>query len=281
MWIDIIITTGCTAALFILVYVASIFPGKNLRERLKALKGWNYAHRGLHDASEGIFENTLPAFKRAVENGYGAELDVQLTSDKIPVVIHDFDLNRICGVDKKVSELTYEEISGYRVMGGEAAIPRFEDVIRIFEGKAPLIVEVKLAGKNTEICSWIDALLSGSKLEYCIESFNPRVVYWYRKNRPGVIRGQLSSDFLKEKSKGSFWLKFIMKNLMTNFLTKPDFVAYNHLFSNSFALRIYRKLFNGFTVAWTTETPKEHAKAEQHFDLIIFENYLPESRKQI
>ncbi|NCU25528.1 glycerophosphodiester phosphodiesterase [Candidatus Nomurabacteria bacterium] len=272
----------CLALLLSLIYVLAIFPGSKgikKKESLKSLKGWDYAHRGLHDASAEIYENTVPAFERAVKNGYGAELDVQLTADKIPVVFHDFDLKRMCGVDKKVSELKYDEIIRYPIMSGDSVIPKFEEVLRIFEGRAPLIVEIKLSGNNTESCEYIDKVLSEHKVDHCIESFNPWVVRWYKANKPGTVRGQLSSDFFRDKAKGQFWLKFIMKNLMTNFLTQPDFVAYDHASAGVLAFRIYRKLYKGFTVAWTIRTADEHEKACRDFDVQIFESFTPERNR--
>lgn len=272
----------CLALLLSLIYVLAIFPGSKgikKKESLKSLKGWDYAHRGLHDASAEIYENTVPAFERAVKNGYGAELDVQLTADKIPVVFHDFDLKRMCGVDKKVSELKYDEIIRYPIMSGDSVIPKFEEVLRIFEGRAPLIVEIKLSGNNMESCEYIDKVLSEHKVDHCIESFNPWVVRWYKVNKPGTVRGQLSSDFFRDKAKGQFWLKFVMKNLMTNFLTQPDFVAYDHASAGVFAFRIYRKLYKGFTVAWTIRTADEHEKACRDFDVQIFESFTPERNR--
>ena len=66
------------------------------------LEGFRYAHRGLH--GPGVPENSLAAFRRAAEAGYGAELDVHLTRDGRLVVIHDGDLERMCGVPGRVAE---------------------------------------------------------------------------------------------------------------------------------------------------------------------------------
>lgn len=61
-----------------------------------------YAHRGgLHNNKNSNPENSMTAFKLAIENQYGIELDVQLSKDGIPVIFHDFDLKRACGIDKK------------------------------------------------------------------------------------------------------------------------------------------------------------------------------------
>ena len=62
------------------------------------------AHRGLHGGD--IPENSMPAFERAVDNGYNIELDVHITIDGVVVVFHDDTLTRVCGVDKKIADCT-------------------------------------------------------------------------------------------------------------------------------------------------------------------------------
>lgn len=110
------------------------------------LRQFRYAHRGLHDREQGIPENSLAAFRRAVEQGFGAELDVHLTKDGRLAVIHDDSLLRTAGADVKASELTAAELGQYRLEGTDEKIPFLEEVLPLFEGKAPLIVELKVEG---------------------------------------------------------------------------------------------------------------------------------------
>ena len=105
------------------------------------LEGFRYAHRGLH--GPGVPENSLAAFRRAAEAGYGAELDVHLTRDGRLVVIHDGDLERMCGVPGRVAEKTAEELAALRLAGSEEHIPLLEEVLPLFAGRAPLVVELK------------------------------------------------------------------------------------------------------------------------------------------
>ena len=112
------------------------------RRDWKKLRGWRYAHRGFHDKPR-IPENSLPAFKRAVQCGFGAELDVHLMKDGHLAVIHDASLKRTAGADVLVEDLTAEELRQYTLEGTEYHIPLLEEVLPIFAGKAPLIVELK------------------------------------------------------------------------------------------------------------------------------------------
>lgn len=256
-------------------YLFLIYPGRRRDDRLKPLLGWDYAHRGFHGMAPGTPENSLKAFEAAVRNGYGAELDVQLTKDGQVVVFHDFDLKRMFGVDRKLNELPYSDISTLLLPGSDSVIPLFADVLKIFERKTPLIIEIKASGDGKATCRKVDALLSTYKGTYCIESFNPYVVEWYRKHRPGIIRGQLASDFFREKSKAHPLVKLSMTYLLLNFKNRPDFIAYNHIDTGNLSFRLCRKLFRTFAVAWTVRSREQYAEAGKNFDCIIFENFMP------
>ena len=214
----------------IIVYIKMIDPGKKRKHPVLNVK--YYAHRGLH-GEEGIPENSMAAFKKAKGSGYGIELDVQLTKDGVMVVHHDYDLKRTCGVNKKIADLTYRELCRYRLMGTRERIPRFVEVLREVDGKVPLLVELKMETCNRKLCKKVAKALDQYKGLYCMECFHPYALYWFKKNRPEVIRGQLSEQFLKEKEEGTLIRKigyFIVKNLLTNFITKPDFIGAGTLF---------------------------------------------------
>ena len=93
------------------VYLWAILPRMTARpDRSPLLAQRCYAHRGLHDNATDAPENSMAAFRKAVEAGYGIELDVQLSKDRIPVVFHDETLRRVCGVEGKVRDYTFEEL---------------------------------------------------------------------------------------------------------------------------------------------------------------------------
>ena len=162
---------------------------------LPALFGWSYAHRGLH--GDGVPENSLLAFQRAVEAGYGSELDVHLLADGNLAIMHDSLLKRTTGADGRIEDLTADQLSCYKLEGTEESIPLLSDVLSLYGGKAPLIIELKPVGNNiTQLCEKTCALLDHYKGVYCVESFDPRCTFWFRKHRPDIIRGQLIESFL-------------------------------------------------------------------------------------
>ena len=105
------------------------------------------AHRGFSEKSP---ENTFPSFDLAIESGfYNFEFDVQLTKDKIPVIIHDSDLFRTTNVHGLISEKEYAEIeflqakNGFNVHGKNYIIPKLDDLLIKYKDKANLHLELK------------------------------------------------------------------------------------------------------------------------------------------
>lgn len=267
-------------AVTVLLYFWLIMPRIVARPDMSAFKNQYFAHRGLYDREKSVPENSLKAFRRAVNRGYGIELDVQLSKDGIPVVFHDFTLDRVCGVKGRVAEFTCEELQQFSLWGTEERIPKFEDVLKLVNGKVPLIVELKIESTNVAVCPLADRLLSEYRGAYCIESFNPFGLAWYRCNRGRVPRGQLSDAFLKEEYRNvrglDRFLYFILQNLLTNFLSRPDFIAYHHPYAGKFSFKLCRKLFRAVTAAWTIRSEEELSSSRKDFDIYIFECFIPE-----
>ena len=265
-------------AVLIVLYFLAIKPRLSRQKQWAPFKGVYYAHRGLHDNESEAPENSLPAFKKAVKAGYGIELDVQLTKDRVPVVFHDFTLERACGKPGKVYEYTYEELQQFPLFQSNERIPKFEEVLKVVDGKVPLIVEIKLEWMDLTVCAFVDKLLKEYKGMYCIESFNPLVLTWYRRYHNDVLRGQLSDAFLKEGEYRGV-LYWILQNLLLNWMTKPDFVAYNHKYADNLSRRLCRKLYKNMAAAWTIKSQQELEAAKEEFDVFIFDSFIPKKQK--
>lgn len=271
----------CIVIVVLVLYLFLIMPRMLHRPDRTPFLGVLYAHRGLHDNATDAPENSMRAFEKAVEAGYGIELDVQLSKDKIPVVFHDFTLKRVCGAEGKVSDYTYQELLAFSLCDSDQKIPKFEEVLRMVAGKVPLIIEYKIPGGLTEVCPIADQLLQHYQGIYCIESFNPLGLIWYKKNRNGILRGQLADDFIKSGEKEfSKSLYFALHHLLFNFLTKPDFIAYNHQRYKDISRQLCRYLFGCLAVAWTVKSNKELADRKGDFDLFIFDSFVPGDNKE-
>lgn len=252
-------------------------------------------------------ENSLPAFAAACQMGYGIELDLHLSRDGQVVVIHDDDLKRVAGDGRKVSDLTYAELQQIPLSsvhgsntGGEAInygpvstagrrarharrspetafvhVPLLSDVLRLVDGRVPLIVEYKMGRVlDRQLMESADILLAAYKGPYVIESFNPLVLAWYRRYRPSVCRGQLAVSFHGRISSSEQLCQAMAGSLLFNWLGRPDFVAYEWHSGSSVPMKLFRAL-GGIPVAWTVRSRQAECEAAAMFDHFIFEGYLP------
>lgn len=242
---------------------------------MKDLRGWAYAHRGLHGA--GVPENSMAAFQAALEGGYGIELDIHLLKDGNLAVIHDSLLNRTTGQPGHIEDLTTEDLKNYPLEGTGETIPEFMDVLTLYNGKAPLIVELKpVNGNHAALAQAACDMLESYKGVYCLESFDPRCISWLKKNRPQVIRGQLTENFFKSRNELSDVLRFALTHCLTNIITVPDFIAYNFPHRNdSISNWLCRKLWKAQGVSWTLRKKEDYDTAVKEGLLPIFEGFRP------
>ncbi len=258
------------------IWLFLIFPGRPSEGQKKTFGGRYFAHRGLYDNDAGVPENSLAAFKRAVDSGYGSELDVQFTKDKRLIVFHDNDFKRACGVDRPVWEMSFDEVRGLSLFGSDERVPLFSEVLKCVDGREPLIVEIKAEGVDTAwYCEVFEATrreLRDYKGEYCIESFHPYVVRLVKRYMPSVLRGQLvtgSSDY----SGLSAFAARALSWLLTGFYTRPQFIAYNERYIGR-PLRAAKRL-GAMSVMWTVRTLERCRELEKSEDAIIFERCEP------
>ena len=256
-----------------MLYIGSV-GGRTGHPGLKALRGWSYAHRGLH--SEGIPENSMAAFRAALDHGFGIEFDLHLLKDGNLAVIHDSLLKRTTGAEGRIEDLSTEDLKNYHLEGTSETIPTFRQLLDLYAGKAPLIVELKpVDGNHAALCEAACNMLEDYPGVYCVESFDPRCVYWLKKNRPRIIRGQLAENFFRSNSTMSSWLKFVLTHSLSHFFTMPDFTAYKFADRKNLSTWICRKLYCVQGVSWTLRTKEEYDAAVREGWLPIFENFIP------
>ena len=236
----------------------------------------DYAHRGLHDNEQGVPENSLIAFKYAVERGYGIELDIQLTADGEAVVFHDYSLKRMCGEDVKLSTLTLAQLKNYRLVGTKYTVPTFKEVLELVDGRVPLLVELKGESGNTALCPVAAELLESYGGAYCVESFNPLLLRWFKKNRPDVVRGQLVTNLIKSKGAGNLFRNFMLSSMLTNFLSRPDFIAADERYLKDMSVRFCCAVFGTKMFVWTVRQKEHFDINRENGDFSIFEGFEPE-----
>ncbi len=244
----------------------------NRADRAPFMRNIFYAHRGVFDNESDAPENSLAAFRKAVDAGYGMEMDIQLTKDDQLVVFHDATLKRMCGADGNVWDYTLEELQQFKLAKSNERIPTFEEVLNLVDGRTPLIIEYKMDRPLTKVCELGDKLLTQYHGDYCIESFHPFALMWYKKHQPDVLRGQLSGNMAKEtKNPKLKKIYTLVTYLLTNILTRPDFIAYDHRYVNNISRRVCRWL-GALSVTYTIKSVERYEEVKNEFDLFIFDS---------
>lgn len=254
------------AVLLASVPLFMLAPGRVTKRQRAPFQNVNFAHRGLHSRDKSVPENSLEAFELASRAGYGIELDVQLSKDGQVVVFHDDDLKRVCGVDCRVDEKTYAELTELRLCGTEYTVPLFTEVLATVRGRSPLIVELKRGRRNIELCEKTYALLAEYRGDVCIESFDPFIVAWFRFHAPDLLRGQLTSQRDDLGGNLGAWLS---SRMLIGCIGRPQFIAHR-TGKKSFGVKL-AELLGAMRVTWTAHDRSEEAKC----DTVIFEAYRP------
>ncbi len=246
----------------------------------KKLLGRRYAHRGWH-MKPAVPENSLAAFRRALDKGWGAELDVHLLKDGTLAVFHDSDLRRCAGEEGDIEDLDREGLARLRLEGTEEPVPLFDEVLALFEGKAPLIIELKSHKNNYKaLTEAVIARLDRYTGDYCVESFDPRVLMVLRRERPAILRGQLAMDFRPGGEPLPGWQRFVLRNLLMNFLTVPDFIAYRFEDRQRLALKLCRRVWGVKEASWTLRSMDDLLTAEAAGAMPIFECFDPDQKRE-
>lgn len=273
---------------------------------LSEILKYRYAHRGLH-SKPVVPENSLLAFQKAAEKGFGIEFDVHLTLDGKLAVIHDSSLRRttsrrsdhlpllpehaaeeckiITACTARIEDITLEEARFFTLEESEERIPEFREVLDLIAGRVPMIIELKpVGGNHEELTDKVMAELSDYEGLYCVESFNSFAVLYLAKAYPEAVRGQLGSDLIadynarveddpREGVKFDRITNTLVRDLRMNRLTHPDFVAYNYEHRRVQAFRD----FKGARIFYTIKDPIDLGVGEGLGMTCIFERFIPES----
>ena len=273
--IAIIVASGVLSLCLcgVLTFLSLMRPGKSAYvEKYRCVR---FAHRGLH--GNGAAENSMTAFTRARDLGYGIELDIRLAKDGQLVVFHDATLERVCGVEGRVVDKTVRELAEMPLLNTKDTVPTLREVLDLIDGAVPLLIEIKEEAGETAVAERFLEEIKGYTGEFIVESFNPFSLRVVKKARKDIIIGILSAEYMKdERFKGKFLYR-MLQNLQFNFLMRPHFISYDKDGYANWGLRYVRRNYKTPLIAWTVTSPEEEREALLHgFDTVIFENYLSE-----
>lgn len=228
------------------------------------------AHRGLH--TDTIPENSMAAFRNALQHGYHIEMDVHLSKDGVLYVFHDFSLKRMIGKAGKIEKLTHAELQSgkYTLPNGEN-IPTFREFLELVDGQTDVLCELKSTSFiNYDLEKAVYEAVKG-KDWITLQAFNPFSVRWFRKNHPDdVICGQLATrgdNFMVKLA-----CRIMYGSSMLEF-NKAQFLAYDvKKLPNKKVEKMTKKL-NLPLLSWTIHEKDVQTCKENHVDQIIFEGF--------
>ena len=251
----------------------SVAPGRSRPEQRAPFQNRYFAHRGLFDEAAGIPENSLAAFAAAAERGYGAEMDVRLTRDGVPVISHDRSLERMCSSPLVVEDSTWAQLQELRLAGTDQGIPLFREALELLTlAGVPVIVEVKSPPPEMQdaLCAAVLSVMDEVGGDLCVESFNPWIVAWFRKNAPDILRGQLIIPFSDLDL--PFFKAFLGSHGMFNCVCRPQFISHR-AGPKAATVRLAERM-GAMRVLWTAHD----RSAEAGNDAVIFEHFQPPLR---
>jgi glycerophosphoryl diester phosphodiesterase len=233
------------------------------RARLERLGAVPFAHRGLHGGAR--LENSAGAIAAAVDQGYGVELDVQLSRDGEAMVFHDYELDRLTAERGAVSARTAAELQAIRLNLCDEAVPRLADALSIVRGRTPLLIEVKSSERRVgRLCAAVARALLGYGGPVGVMSFNPEVGAWFARNSADVLRGLVVTESGKRGLRGR------IERPLALWRARADFLAYDiRDLPSRFAATARKRGLPVYT--WTVRGAADRARAASHADQIIFE----------
>lgn len=261
----------------ILLYLFLIMPNVSQPADMDALCR-EYAHRGLWD--EKTPENSLAAFARAVQAGYGIELDVQLSKDRQVMVFHDASLKRMCGVNRRVCDLTCAELKTMALKETGQTIPTLSEVLALVKGRVPLMIEVKGDKVQKALCVRMTRMLDAYQGAFCVISFSPLILNWFKNYRPCYARGQLVTKVTNHQRKGSHFANFFLTHMLLNFLSRPDFISINQKYRKRPSMLLCTRVFHRVGFAWTVRSKQEYGECRRQGLFPVFEGIQPPHVRQ-
>ncbi len=227
------------------------------------------AHRGLHDNAGGVPENSSLAFKACLQAGVPIELDVRLSSDGVPMVLHDDDLRRACGVDGLVAASSASALRRLPLFGSAATIPTLAETLEQVGGRVPLLIELKTDAQPGGVEAAVAGLLAGYGGACAVQSFNPRSVRWFAERAPTVIRGQLVGALAEAGDLGLI-KRTMLHVMLANVTTRPDFLAVG-LRALTPLYAAYVQRLSRCVLAWTVRSEAERAFCASRGFNVIYE----------
>jgi len=228
------------------------------------------AHRGLYTKDQSVPENSSIAYQKALDKKYSIELDLNVLKDGTVLAFHDHTLKRACNDERALKDINFDDVKDLTLFSSNEHIPTLENVIDLVQGKVPLLIELKPHGDVVFLCESMMKIMQNYSGKWAVFSFHPKVVLWFKKNYPEVIRGQISEYFKTDKNMNPI-SKYLMRSMFFNRFTKPDFISYGiYDMPNKYIDQAMKKGMTVISYAARTQEQFDFVKSRYHNTVFEF-----------
>ncbi|MDA7946266.1 MAG: glycerophosphodiester phosphodiesterase [Hyphomicrobiaceae bacterium] len=236
------------------------------------------AHRGLHNVSEGIVENTPSAIQAAIDAGYAVEVDIQPAGDGKAVVFHDAALDRLTRDSGNVADKNTDDLKRIRFKDTNDRMQTLPELLEQVSDRVPLILEIKSNwGARGPFERTVARDLDRYQGNVAVMSFDPNVTAAFASAAPERPRGLIACAFRNPHYWGHIppLRRFLMRHLLSGFIAKPHFIAYDIEALPALAPWVWRNVIRRPLLTWTVRDKAQRERAASHADAMIFEGFRP------
>jgi len=234
------------------------------------------AHRGLHDASAGVIENTASAVSAAVAAGYGVEVDLQITRDGEAMVHHDATLGRLNEGDGRLDRMDAAELAAIPFRGSSDRMMTLAHLLDLVAGKAALFLELKSRfDRDRRLPDRVADVLRSYAGPVAVMSFDPCQMEALQEVAPGLPRGIAAQRRYRGEDKPGVSGRDKLGYVLHGLRSRPHFIAY-HVSDLPAAVPLVARYLLGLPLlTWTVRSPADRRRAERWADQMIFEGFRP------
>ncbi len=259
------------------------------------------AHRGLHDASNGVIENTLAAAEAAAAENFAIECDVQLSRDEEVFVFHDDTLDRLTDATGALIEKSAAELGEARILsllpargekvrmtqpsprqrGEGVGVPTLAEFLACVAGRVPIVCELKSRfDRDWRIGDRVAALAAVYQGPLALKSFDPDLIAYLRLRHPSLGppgRPRPIGIVAEASYDGPDWafLTAEQKRACETFdhraRSEPDFLSWNVNDLPHKTPFFEKELYGLPVMTWTVRSAAQREAAEKWADQIVFE----------
>ncbi|UES45149.1 glycerophosphodiester phosphodiesterase family protein [Roseibium aggregatum] len=248
---------------------------------LEAIFARPIAHRGYHDADNGVIENTPTAIQHAIDKNFAIEVDVQETADGEALVFHDYTLERLAEGTGRVIDLAASELTSIHMKTGTDKLWLLNDLFDLVDGRVPLVVEIKSLMRRDAQMDFVRHVtdqVAGYKGPACIKSFDPDMLSIAKARNASVLRGIVAdgAEPGPDYARYSRVDRFILRHILHAPRTRPHFISYGVKDLPKAGPSLLRSVFKVPLMSWTVRTTEQREKADRYADQIVFEGFDPD-----